>query len=74
MAGLAGFGQELLGVGVQAVVAMQQAIRDDLAVAFSGSLYSELVRSGRVDRAVTEGRRYPGMEHWLPLFQDRMGR
>jgi transcription-repair coupling factor (superfamily II helicase) len=22
--------------------------------------------------AVTEGRRYPGMEHWLPLFQDRM--
>ncbi len=22
--------------------------------------------------AVSEGRRYPGMEHWLPLFQDRM--
>jgi transcription-repair coupling factor (superfamily II helicase) len=22
--------------------------------------------------AVTEGRRYPGMEHWLPLFQERM--
>ena len=23
-------------------------------------------------QAVSEGRRYPGMEHWLPLFQDRM--
>ncbi|MBK5961148.1 transcription-repair coupling factor [Rhodoplanes elegans] len=22
--------------------------------------------------AVSEGRRYPGMEHWLPLFHDRM--
>jgi transcription-repair coupling factor (superfamily II helicase) len=22
--------------------------------------------------AVTEGRRHPGMEHWLPLFQERM--
>ncbi len=22
--------------------------------------------------AVSEGRRHPGMEHWLPLFQDRM--
>ncbi|MBV9262606.1 MAG: transcription-repair coupling factor [Pseudolabrys sp.] len=22
--------------------------------------------------AVTEGRRYPGMEHWLPLFHDRL--
>ena len=23
-------------------------------------------------QAVSEGRRYPGMEHWLPLFQERM--
>ena len=22
--------------------------------------------------AVSEGRRHPGMEHWLPLFQERM--
>ena len=22
--------------------------------------------------AVSEGRRYPGMEHWLPLFHDRL--
>ena len=22
--------------------------------------------------AVSEGRRYPGMEHWLPLFHERM--
>ena len=21
--------------------------------------------------AVSEGRRYPGMEHWLPLFHDK---
>lgn len=23
--------------------------------------------------AVTEGRRYPGIEHWLPLFHDKLG-
>ena len=23
-------------------------------------------------QAVSEGRRYPGMEHWLPLFHDRL--
>ena len=22
--------------------------------------------------AVSEGRRYPGMEHWLPLFHDKL--
>ena len=35
-------------------------------------------RSARATRddllyeAVSEGRRYPGMEHWLPLFHDRL--
>ena len=35
-------------------------------------------RSARRERddvlyeAVSEGRRHPGMEHWLPLFQERM--
>ncbi len=24
--------------------------------------------------AVSEGRRYPGMEHWLPLFHDGLSR
>ena len=29
-------------------------------------------RDDQLYQAVTEGRRHPGMEHWLPLFQDRM--
>src|SRR5436190_4654505 len=29
-------------------------------------------RNDQLYEAVTEGRRHPGMEHWLPLFQERM--
>jgi transcription-repair coupling factor (superfamily II helicase) len=29
-------------------------------------------RDDRLYEAVSEGRRYPGMEHWLPLFHDRL--
>jgi transcription-repair coupling factor (superfamily II helicase) len=29
-------------------------------------------RDDQLYQAVTEGRRHPGMEHWLPLFQDKM--
>src|SRR6516162_439004 len=29
-------------------------------------------RDDALYEAVTEGRRHPGMEHWLPLFQERM--
>ncbi len=29
-------------------------------------------RDDALYEAVSEGRRYPGMEHWLPLFHDRM--
>jgi len=29
-------------------------------------------RDDQLYEAVTEGRRHPGMEHWLPLFQDKM--
>src|SRR6201988_1321492 len=29
-------------------------------------------RDDQLYEAVTEGRRHPGMEHWLPLFQERM--
>jgi transcription-repair coupling factor (superfamily II helicase) len=29
-------------------------------------------RDDQLYEAVSEGRRYPGMEHWLPLFQERM--
>jgi transcription-repair coupling factor (superfamily II helicase) len=30
-------------------------------------------RDDQLYEAVSEGRRYPGMEHWLPLFHDRLG-
>src|SRR4051794_27222479 len=30
------------------------------------------MRDDRLYEAVSEGRRYPGMEHWLPLFHDRL--
>src|ERR1700680_4967940 len=30
------------------------------------------VRDDLLYEAVSEGRRHPGMEHWLPLFQERM--
>jgi hypothetical protein len=55
--GLCGFGQELLGAGVQAVVAMQRAIRNDIAIDFAIAFYGELAQTGRVDTAVTAGRR-----------------
>ena len=29
-------------------------------------------RDDRLYEAVSEGRRFPGMEHWLPLFQDHL--
>jgi transcription-repair coupling factor (superfamily II helicase) len=29
-------------------------------------------RDDRLYEAVSEGRRYPGMEHWLPLFHERL--
>ena len=32
-----------------------------------------LLRDDMLYEAVSEGRRYPGMEHWLPLFHDRHG-
>ncbi|WP_437483025.1 CHAT domain-containing protein [Sorangium sp. So ce1014] len=55
--GLVGFGQELVAAGVRAVVAMQQAIRNDLAIEFADAFYGELARCGRVDLATTAGRR-----------------
>ena len=29
-------------------------------------------RDDRLYETVSEGRRYPGMEHWLPLFHDHL--
>ena len=30
------------------------------------------LRDDPLYEAVSEGRRHPGMEHWLPLFHDRL--
>ncbi|MCC6736358.1 MAG: transcription-repair coupling factor [Bauldia sp.] len=37
------------------------------------SLFGAADKSDVLYTAVSEGRRVPGMEHWLPLFADRMG-
>ncbi|MCJ9668569.1 MULTISPECIES: transcription-repair coupling factor [unclassified Neorhizobium] len=34
------------------------------------SLFGAATRDDSLYQAVSEGRRYPGMEHWLPLFYD----
>src|ERR1700758_2125131 len=34
--------------------------------------FGAVQRDDALYEAVTEGRRHPGMEHWLPLFQERM--
>ncbi len=34
--------------------------------------FGAATRDDQLYEAVSEGRRYPGMEHWLPLFHDRL--
>ncbi|TDR93928.1 transcription-repair coupling factor [Enterovirga rhinocerotis] len=34
--------------------------------------FGALQRDDRLYEAVSEGRRYPGLEHWLPLFHERL--
>ena len=34
--------------------------------------FGAATRDDQLYEAVSEGRRYPGMEHWLPLFHERM--
>ncbi|MFN3350099.1 transcription-repair coupling factor [Pseudorhodoplanes sp.] len=36
------------------------------------STFGAATRDDQLYEAVSEGRRYPGMEHWLPLFHDHM--
>lgn len=36
------------------------------------SLFGAATRDDALYQAVSEGRRYPGMEHWLPLFYERL--
>ena len=36
------------------------------------SRFGAATRDDALYVAISEGRRYPGMEHWLPLFHDRM--
>jgi hypothetical protein len=52
----AGVATALLGAGVPAVVAMQLAISDAAALAFSRVFYQRLARGDTIDAAVTEGR------------------
>jgi hypothetical protein len=54
---LGGVAHRLVGGGVPAVVAMQSAIPDRSAVAFSRGFYGSLVSGWPVDAAVQEGRR-----------------
>ena len=37
-----------------------------------GRAFGAPTRDDRLYEAVSEGRRYPGIEHWLPLFHDRL--
>lgn len=46
----------LLERGVNAAVGMQRPLQDTSARAFSEGFYTELVRSGQVDHAVSQGR------------------
>ncbi len=58
------------------LVATSELVLDEASIARFRTHYVELF--GAADRndilyqAVTEGRRSPGMEHWLPLFGDEM--
>jgi transcription-repair coupling factor (superfamily II helicase) len=36
------------------------------------ALFGAPTRDDRLYEAISEGRRYPGLEHWLPLFHDRL--
>ena len=36
------------------------------------ALFGAATRDDALYQAVSEGRRYPGMEHWLPLFYERL--
>jgi hypothetical protein len=46
----------LVRSGIPAVVANQFPVFDDTIAAFVGAMYAELLRSGDIDRAVSEGR------------------
>jgi hypothetical protein len=52
----AGVATALLGAGVPAVLAMQFAVSDAAALAFSRSFYGRLAQGDTIDAAVTEGR------------------
>jgi len=52
-----GIAPALIRAGIPAVIAMQYAIRDSSATAFSGALYRALADGAPLDAAVTEGRK-----------------
>lgn len=51
-----GVAASLLRAGIPAVIAMQYAVQDDLAAAFSGALYRALVAGLTIDEAMALGR------------------
>ncbi|WP_349360559.1 transcription-repair coupling factor [Stappia sp.] len=58
------------------LVAMSEAVLDEAAISRFRKGY--VARFGAADRddvlyqSISEGRRYAGMEHWLPLFHERL--
>jgi len=74
----AGVATALVGAGVPAVLAMQFAVSDAAALAFSRSFYRRLARGDTIDAAVTEGRmairrlRHPIAEWGTPVLFERL--
>jgi hypothetical protein len=48
--------ETLVNVGVPAVVANQFSVPDSMVAAFVGALYAELLKTGDIDQAMSEGR------------------
>jgi hypothetical protein len=53
---LAGIAQKLIKTSVHAAIAMQFAVTDEAAIAFSSALYASLAKNVPLDLAVTNGR------------------
>src|SRR3712207_6990799 len=46
-------------------------LHDALPISYVAS-FGAPTRDDRLYEAISEGRRYPGLEHWLPLFHDHL--
>ncbi len=57
------------------VPASEVSLRDETITAFRQGyreLFGAVVGTDPLYEAISEGRKYQGMEHWLPLFHDRL--